>query len=198
MKKTDLFDASRGAFATRDAMSEPDAAPTVDNDGYWKDVGLGKGAWQCDDDGGFEIKPDEEGAIFEEIPTATSERFEIIPYVLTVPPRTDEEHVAVFFDGCRYRLAFPDLAKSVRALKEALVRGGLGAGAEMTTGRRAVLDNGADDLVIFYRMVEMEDDKSVESYGVPVGCKILLGCDRRLVERARKGLGPGEDDDYWA
>ena len=171
---------------------------TTDDAAFWRDVGLGKGAWQCDDDGGFEIAPEDEARVFEEIPTSNSPRFAHLPDVPTVPPRKDDEHVAVFFDGCRYRVKF-GIESSVGALKRALCAGGLGSGAEMSTGARARLAGGAEDLVLFFRMQEMVDDEaSVASYGVPVGCKTMIGCDRRLVERAKAGLGPGEDDDYWA
>jgi len=171
---------------------------TVNDADFWRDVGLGKGAWQCDENGGHEIAPEDEARVFEELPTMDSPRLPRMPDVPTVPPRTDDAHVAVFFDGCRYRVKF-DVRDSVMALKRALCVGGLGLGADMSTGARAKLERGAEDLVLFFRMREMVDDEaSVASYGVPVGSKTMIGCDRRLVERAKAGLGPGEDDDYWA
>ena len=167
-------------------------------DEYWKDVGLGKGAWQCDASGGREILPQDEAAVFEEIPSADSPRFALLPSVPTVAARTDDRHVAVFFDGCRYRCEFDVDGGTVGELARALCAGGLGAGAEMTTGARQKLD-GPESLALFYCGTRLDDDdKKVSSYGVPRGCKILLGIDRALVERAEAGLGPGEDDDFWA
>lgn len=171
---------------------------TTNDAAFWRDVGLGKGAWQCDAHGGWEIAPEDEARVFEEIPTVDAPRFTHLPDVPTVPPRTDDAHVAVFFDGCRYRVRF-DVNSTVAELKRALCVGGLGLGAEMSTGARARLARGAEDLVLFFRMREMVDDEaSVASYGVPMGCKTMIGCDRKLVERAKAGMGPGEDDDYWA
>ena len=63
---------------------------------YWKDVGLGKGAWQCDASGGREILPQDEATVFEELPSAHSPRFALLPSVPTVAARTDDRHVAVF------------------------------------------------------------------------------------------------------
>jgi hypothetical protein len=167
-------------------------------DDYWKDVGLGKGAWQCDARGGREILPQDEAAVFEEIPSADAPRFALLPSVPTVAARVDDRHVAVFFDGCRYRCEFDVDVGTVGALTRALCVGGLGQGAAMTTGARRKLD-GPESLVLFYSGTRLDDDaRIVGSYGVPRGCKILLGIDRALVERAEAGLGPGEDDDYWA
>ena len=163
---------------------------------FWADVGLGKGAWQCDDDGGREIPPGADAGVFEETPTRDSPRFAILPDVPTVPPRKDETFLAVFWDGCRYRVEFPDLRRSVGELKRALFRGGLGRGDEMSTGKRREIES-VDALALFYACDELSDDSaSVESYGVPPGCKILIGLDRALIEAAKRGRIEG-DDAYW-
>ena len=113
-----------------------------------------------------------------------------------MPPRKDETFLAVFWDGCRYRVEFPDLRRSVGELKRALFRGGLGRGDEMSTGKRREIES-VDALALFYACDELSDDSaSVESYGVPPGCKILIGLDRALIEAAKRGRIEG-DDAYW-
>ena len=162
---------------------------------YWRDVGLGKGAWCCDTR--CEISPADEARVFEEIPTETSARFASLPDVPTVPPRVDDAHVACWWDGCRYRVTCDVTKETVGMLKRRLCDGGLGKGDAMTTGARRMA-RGTEEVVLFYCMTRMEDDDAVvATYGVPTGCKILLAIHRRLVERAERGLGPAEDNDYW-
>jgi hypothetical protein len=161
----------------------------------WYDVGVGKGAWDCD--AKREILPENEGAEFEEIPTADAPRFEHLPDVPTVPPRKDFERVSAWWDGCRYRVTFDVNVGSVIELKRALIDGGMGRGDDMTTGKRRTVER-AEDVVLFYRGEELVDDeKTLKSYEVPRGCKILLCIRRDLVERAKAGFGP-PCDSYWA
>ena len=79
-------------------MSSEDVAGTA-----YTDVGLGKGAWCCDTK--TEIAPEDEAAVFEEIPTFAW-TFPHLKDVPTVPARTNTTHVAAWFDGCRYRVEF--------------------------------------------------------------------------------------------
>lgn len=65
-------------------------------------VSLGKGAWCCDTDS--EIPPEREAEVFEE--RATSEI--LFEGMDTVPPRKDVDHVAVFHEGCRYRVTYSE------------------------------------------------------------------------------------------
>jgi len=162
----------------------------------WYDVGVGKGAWDCD--AKCEIAPEDEGVVFEEIPTANAPRFEHLPDVPTVPPRKDVERVSAWWDGCRYRVTFDVNVGRVIDLKRALVDGGMGRGDDMTTGKRRTVER-AEDVVLFYRGEELtEDDRTLASYEVPRGCKILLCIRRDLVERAKAGFGPPRGDSYWA
>ena len=88
--------------------------------------------------------------------------FEGIP---TIPPRKDVEHISFFCDGCRYRCAsvtplerlkrhgvalglrrYPTrrmkggIDEKVAAIKQRLWEGGCGRGAEMSTGKRKVIE----------------------------------------------------------
>jgi len=66
----------------------------------------------------------------------------------------------------------------------------------MSTGKRREIES-VDALALFYACEELSDDAaSVESYGVPSGCKILIGLDRALIEAAKRGRVEG-DDAYW-
>lgn len=66
----------------------------------------------------------------------------------------------------------------------------------MSTGKRREIES-VDALALFYACEELSDDTaSVESYGVPSGCKILIGLDRALIEAAKRGRVEG-DDAYW-
>ena len=128
-------------------------------------VSLGKGAWDCD--AVAEIPPERESSVFEE--TATMDHpFGGLP---TVPPRRDVHRLAVFHSGCRYLLR-ATVSETAREVKRRLREGGLGGGAEMTTGARPVV-RGAVEL--FFAGERLEDDKTLHEQGVPPGCK----CPRR-------------------
>jgi hypothetical protein len=162
----------------------------------YADVGLGKGAWCCDTRS--EIAPEDEAAVFEEIPTFAW-TFPHLKDVPTVSARTNTTHVAAWFDGCRYRVEFDvEGGGTVGALRQKLFDGGMGRGDEMSTGARRKVDD-AEDIVMMYAGKRMLDlDAPLREYGVPVGCKILLAIPRALLERAERGLGPAPEDDYWA
>jgi len=171
--------------------SEEDATAAT-----YADVGLGKGAWCCDTR--REIAPEDEAAVFEEIPNF-SWTFAHLKDVPTVPARRNMTHVACWWSGCRYRVAFDvEGGGTVGALRRKLFDGGMGRGDEMSTGARRKVDD-AEDIVMMYAGKRMLDlDAPLREYGVPVGCKILLAIPRALLERAERGLGPAPEDDYWA
>ena len=77
--------------------------------------------------------PEDEAVVFKEIATSDGFTFEGIP---CVQPRTDFQHLAFFFDGCRYRIKV-DVKQKCEDVKKRLWEGGLGRGGEMTTGTRS-------------------------------------------------------------
>lgn len=147
-------------------------------------VSLGKGAWDCD--AVAEIPPERESSVFEE--TATMDHpFGGLP---TVPPRSDVFHLAVFHAGCRYRLR-ASVSETTREVKRRLREGGLGGGAEMTTGARPVVRGPVE---LFFAGERLEDDKTLHEQGVPPGCKCLAAVDATLLE---PGAKPDAQSAYW-
>ena len=127
-------------------------------------LGVGKGAWDCDTM--REILPEEEPAVFEEVPTDEFQ-YEGIPLV---PPRRQMTHMTAYFGGMRFRLeAYPDW--TVAKFKQALFDGGVQranppADVAATPGVQSW-----EDLAVLYAGKVMVDDKRLADYGVPPGCQ---------------------------
>ena len=149
-------------------------------------VSLGKGAWDCDTNS--EIPPEKEAYVFEEIATM-DHPFEGIP---TVPRRKDMDHMAFFCGGCRYRVtAYPDW--TAQKVKEALFNGGIARSNKPEHIRNTPGIQKWEDIELIYAGQRMENDKTLESYHVPPGCKCLIA-----IEKAKLELGkPDKDSAYW-
>lgn len=137
-----------------------------------------------------EILPEDEARVFEEIATANpgDETFEGIP---CVQPRKDFDHLAFFFDGCRYRLK-ADVKEKCNDIKKRLWERGCGKGEPMTTGRRKTVANWTD-LTLLYSCEIIPDDSTLEDFGVPPGCKILICMETAILNSGK----PSASDPYW-
>ncbi|GHP10485.1 hypothetical protein PPROV_000921600 [Pycnococcus provasolii] len=149
------------------------------------EVSLGKGAWDCDKN--EEIPPHLEAEVFEEIATMDLP-FEGIP---TIPPRTNMTHMAFFCNGCRYRVeAYPDWTAA--RVKQALFNGGIARSNNpngITPGIQAW-----SDIALIYAGRQMEDTKTLESYNVPPGCKVMIAIE---AAKLAPGAKPDPDSAYW-
>eukprot|EP00775_Hariotina_reticulata_P011179 gene11179-11329_t len=148
-------------------------------------VSLGKGAWDCDYN--REIPPEKEAEVFEEVATM-EHSFEGIP---TIPPRKDTKHMAFFCNGCRYRVsATPDM--TVAQVKQALFAGGIHRANKPPAKSNTPGINSWNDLALLYAMQVMQDDKQLQDYHVPPGCKTMIA-----IEAAKLGAKPDPNSAYW-
>ncbi|GMH39419.1 hypothetical protein BSKO_07317 [Bryopsis sp. KO-2023] len=149
-------------------------------------VSLGKGAWDCDNN--CEIPPEKEAEVFEEIATMDFP-FEGIP---TVPPRKDNDHMAFFCSGCRYRVtAFPDW--EVAKVKQSLWNGGIQRSNKPPERRHTPGLNRWEDLALIYAGQNMHNDKKLEDYHVPPGCKCMIAIEQAKLDSGK----PDPDSAYW-
>ena len=149
---------------------------------------LGKGAWDCDNN--VEIRPDKEQVVFEEVTTTEFMAFGIFP---TVPRRKDNDRLAFFCDGCRYRIKASVHDDTVRDIRRRLWEGGLGRGDKMETGARDVIECWEDVMLSYKFKMMVDDDANLFSYGVPPGCKCLIAVDKN-----KFGKKLPFKSDYWA
>tara|TARA_B110000977_G_scaffold178125_2_gene235362 strand:- start:4339 stop:4821 length:483 start_codon:yes stop_codon:yes gene_type:complete len=154
-------------------------------------VSLGKGAWCCDTDS--EIPPEREAEVFEE--RATSEI--LFEGMDTVPPRKDVDHVAVFHEGCRYRVTYSE-KETVLQLKKKLWDGGLGRGRRRgiqsgkkddTPQARTVIPTHTQLKLLFAGRI-LSDTKTLQEEKVPKGCKSLACLDSLKTK-------PNKESAYW-
>tara|TARA_B110000093_G_C12874737_1_gene369277 strand:- start:559 stop:1044 length:486 start_codon:yes stop_codon:yes gene_type:complete len=155
-------------------------------------VSLGKGAWCCDTNS--EIPPDKEAEVFEERPSGEI----LFEGMDTVPPRKNTTHVAVFHEGCRYRVKHDHEVEKVCELKKKLWDGGLGQGH---TVNKTVKQTGGNvsvrsvvptwqQLSIFFAGRLLSDQKTLAEENVPVGIKSLACLDSLKKQ-------PHKESAYW-
>eukprot|EP00210_Caulerpa_lentillifera_P002979 g2844.t1 len=156
------------------------------NAGAGGGVSLGKGAWDCD--AKCVIPPEKEAVVFEEIATMDFP-FEGIP---TVPPRKDRDHMAFFCSGCRY-LVTAQPSWEVKRVKQALFDGGIERANKAEHIRHTPGIRSWEDLTLIYAGQKMENNKTLEEYHVPPGCKCMIA-----IETAKLNSGkPDRDSAYW-
>ena len=185
-----------------------DATRDGENTRLQQDAARGKGAWDCEKY--EEIRPEDEAKVFEEIATAnegdfcskvsviavkTASFFVVTlfnaPGIPCVQPRKDFEHLAFFFDGCRYRMK-ADVKEKCRDVKRRLWEKGCGKGEWMTTGRRKKVESW-EDLTLLYSCEIIPENSTLEDFGVPPGCKVLIALEKAIIESGK----PDASDPYW-
>ena len=113
------------------------------------------------------------------------------PGIPCVQPRKDFEHLAFFFDGCRYRMK-ADVKEKCRDVKRRLWEKGCGKGEWMTTGRRKKVESW-EDLTLLYSCEIIPENSTLEDFGVPPGCKVLIALEKAIIESGK----PDASDPYW-
>eukprot|EP00889_Picochlorum_renovo_P003820 jgi/Picre1/30850/NNA_006209.t1 len=109
-----------------------------------------------------------------------------------LPRRKDMDHMAFFCGGCRYRVtAYPDW--TAQQVKEALFNGGIARSNKPEEVRNTPGIQKWEDIELIYAGQKMANDKTLETYHVPPGCKCLIAIEGKKLELGK----PDKDSAYW-